>query len=126
MSDFTWHWRISPAGQLSWPFFTGIRRRIMNQKFRPGGAGTRRRALSALPGPVLALALASPAPAQNKLTLGGSIPSATHSFQGAIVFWANKAKKDLEQAHPGLQVVMKTASGGPEQANQLQDMLTAN
>ncbi|MCW5259727.1 ABC transporter substrate-binding protein [Verminephrobacter eiseniae] len=98
----------------------------MKQKFHPDRAWNRRRALSALAGPVLALALASPAPAQNKLTLGVSIPSATHSFQGAIVFWANKAKKDLEQAHPGLQVVIKTASGGPEQANQLQDMLTAN
>jgi len=85
----------------------------MNQKFHPDRAWTRRRALSALAGPVLALALASPAPAQNKLTLGVSIPSATHSFQGAIVFWANKAKKDLEQAPPACRSSSRRQAVGP-------------
>lgn len=83
----------------------------------------RRLALSALAAAIL---FAGPALAQNKLTLGVSIPSATHGFTGGIVHWANQAKKDLEQAHPGLQVIVKTAGGAPEQANQLQDMLTVN
>jgi ribose transport system substrate-binding protein len=42
------------------------------------------------------------------------------------VYWANQAKKDLEKAHPGLQVIVKTAGGAPEQANQLQDLVTVN
>jgi ribose transport system substrate-binding protein len=59
------------------------------------------------------------------VNLGVAIPAATHSFTAGIVFWANQAKKDLEKAHPGLKVTVKTASGAPEQANQLQDLLTA-
>ena len=87
---------------------------------------TRRLALSAV-GAAAALALAGPAIAQaNKVVLGVAIPSATHGFTGGIVYWANQAKKDLEKAHPGLQVIVKTAGGAPEQANQLQDLVTVN
>src|SRR5688572_16764961 len=60
-----------------------------------------------------------------KVNLGVAIPAATHSFTAGIVYWANQAKKDLEKAHPGLKVTVKTAGGAPEQANQLQDLLTA-
>ncbi len=84
---------------------------------------TRRLALTAVA--VTALASA-PSFAQEKVVLGVAIPAATHGFTGGIVFWANQAKKDLEKAHPGLQVIVKTASGAPEQANQLQDLQTVN
>lgn len=97
----------------------------MNKKIHPAFSLGRRLALSTL-GAVTALALAGPVAAQNKLTLGVAIPSATHGFTGAIVYWANQAKKDLEQAHPGLQIIIKTASGAPEQANQVQDLLTVS
>ncbi len=60
-----------------------------------------------------------------KVNLGVAIPAATHAFTAGIVFWANQAKKDLEKAHPNLKVTVKTASGAPQQANQLQDLLTA-
>jgi ribose transport system substrate-binding protein len=59
------------------------------------------------------------------VNVGVAIPAATHAFTAGIVFWANQAKKDLEAAHPGLKVTVKTASGAPEQANQLQDLVTA-
>jgi ribose transport system substrate-binding protein len=73
-----------------------------------------------------ALGAVSGARAQgNNVNLGVAIPAATHSFTAGIVFWANEAKKDLEKAHPGLKVTVKTANGAPEQANQLQDLLTA-
>ncbi len=61
----------------------------------------------------------------SNVNLGVAIPAATHSFTAGIVFWANQAKKDLEAAHPGMKVTVKTASGAPEQANQLQDLMTA-
>lgn len=64
--------------------------------------------------------------AAEPVRLGVSIPAATHSFMGGINYWANQAKKDLEKAHPGLQVIVKTAGGAPEQANQLQDLVTVN
>ena len=61
----------------------------------------------------------------DKVNLGVAIPAATHSFTAGIVFWANQAKKDLEKAHPGLKVTVKTAANASEQANQLQDLMTA-
>jgi len=74
----------------------------------------------------LGLSIPSQAQAQaSKVNLGVAIPAATHSFTAGIVYWANQAKKDLEKAHPGLKVTVKTAGGAPEQANQLQDLLTA-
>lgn len=84
---------------------------------------TRRLALTAV---ALAALASAPSFAADKVVLGVAIPAATHGFTGGIVFWANQAKKDLEKAHPDLQVIVKTASGAPEQANQLQDLQTVN
>src|SRR3546814_2219073 len=70
--------------------------------------------------------LATGAAAQDKIRLGVSIPTATHSFTAGIVWWSNQAKKDLEKAHPDLKVIVKTSSGAPQQANQLQDLLTVD
>src|SRR4029434_3115008 len=61
---------------------------------------------------------------EKKVNMGVSIPAATHSFTAGIVFWANQAKKDLEKEHHGIKVTVKTAGSAPEQANQLQDLLT--
>jgi ribose transport system substrate-binding protein len=76
----------------------------------------------------MAALAAAPATAQKneKLTLGVAIPAATHSFTAGIVWWANQAKKELEKQHPNLQVIVKTAGGAPQQANQLQDLVTVN
>jgi len=84
---------------------------------------TRRLALTAV---AMAALVSVPSFAAEKVVLGVAIPAATHGFTGGIVFWANQAKKDLEKAHPDLQVIVKTASGAPEQANQLQDLQTVN
>ena len=59
------------------------------------------------------------------VNIGVAIPTARHAFTAGIVFWANQAKKDLEKAHPGLKVTVKTAANASEQANQLQDLMTA-
>ena len=75
---------------------------------------------------VTAAGLGSSALAQDKVNLGVSIPAATHSFTAGVVWWSNKAKAELEKAHPNLQVIVKTSSGAPQQANQLQDLLTVN
>lgn len=86
---------------------------------------TQRRALLAAAA-LTALLGAPAAQAQaDKVNVGVAIPAATHSFTAGIVFWANQAKKDLEKAHPGLKVTVKTAANASEQANQLQDLVTA-
>src|ERR1700758_1381410 len=72
------------------------------------------------------LGTANIARADEKVILGVAIPTADHGFTGGIVWWANKAKTDLEKAHPDLKVIVKTAAGAPEQANQLQDLVTVN
>ena len=89
---------------------------ISNQKRIVLGAIAAAAALVMLP--------VSSAVAAETVNLGVSIPAATHSFMGGINYWANQAKKDLEKEHKNLKITIKTASGAPEQANQLQDFLT--
>ncbi|RQP23381.1 ABC transporter substrate-binding protein [Albitalea terrae] len=74
---------------------------------------------------VMAAAAPSAVWAQNKVNLGVAIPAATHSFTAGIVWWANEAKKELEKAHPDLKITIKTAANAGEQANQLQDLMSA-
>jgi ribose transport system substrate-binding protein len=84
------------------------------------------RALGTSVGALTLAASAVSAFAADKVTLGVAIPTATHGFTGGIVWWANEAKKELEKAHPDLKIIIKTAAGAPEQANQLQDLVTVN
>lgn len=81
---------------------------------------------SAVAAAALAIAGAAPALAADPVHLGVSIPAATHSFMGGINYWANQAKKDLEAAHKGLRITIRTAANATEQANQLQDLSTVN
>src|SRR6201747_875880 len=84
------------------------------------------RMLGALTLTASALAASSYASADEKVVLGVAIPTATHGLTGGIVWWANEAKTELEKAHPDLKVIVKTAASAPEQANQLQDLVTVN
>ncbi|WP_374563320.1 substrate-binding domain-containing protein [Ideonella sp.] len=86
---------------------------------------TRRLAVAFAATAALSLGAGARAADAKDVNVGVAIPAATHAFTAGIVFWANQAKKDLEAAHPGLKVTVKTASGAPEQANQLQDLVTA-
>ncbi|MBX3585884.1 MAG: ABC transporter substrate-binding protein [Ramlibacter sp.] len=84
----------------------------------------RRMALGAI---VLAtLGMTSTSFAQNKQHIGVAIPAATHGWAGGVVYWANRTKAELEKQYPGLKVTVKTAGSAAEQANQVQDMYTAN
>ena len=84
------------------------------------------RALTALTGLVLA-GLASPALAQQKsVTIGVSIPAATHGWTGGVVYHAQETAKLLEKGYPGLKVVVKTSPNGAAQANALDDLMTQN
>jgi len=80
----------------------------------------------ALTGGVALLAAPTGALAANQVSLGVAIPTATHGFTAGIVWWANKAKADLEKEHSDLKITIKTAANAGEQADQLQDLVTAN
>jgi ribose transport system substrate-binding protein len=64
--------------------------------------------------------------AQNAPNIGVSIPAATHGWTGGVVYWANRTKGELEKQYPGIKVTVKTAGSAAEQANQIQDLQTAN
>ena len=64
--------------------------------------------------------------AQNKPIIGVAIPAATHGWAGGVVYWANRTKGELEKQYPGTQIIVKTAGSASEQANQVQDLVTAN
>ncbi len=84
----------------------------------------RRLALAALA--LASIAAATPGFAQNKPNIGVAIPAATHGWAGGVVYWASRTKGELEKQYPGLKVTVKTAGSAAEQANQVQDLVTAN
>lgn len=75
---------------------------------------------------LVCLGTAPTAFAQNKPHIGVAIPAATHGWAGGVVYWANRTKAELEKQYPGLKVTVKTAGSAAEQANQVQDLHTAN
>ena len=85
-----------------------------------------RRLVLAVAAATLAMAAPVGAFAAEKVNLGVAIPSADHGFTGGIVWWANEAKKELEKKYPDLKITVKTSANAGEQANQLQDLVTAN
>jgi len=71
----------------------------------------------------LAIGLAAPADAQQKaITIGVSIPAATHGWTAGVIYHAERTKALLEKAYPGLKVVVKTSPNGAAQANALEDL----
>lgn len=70
-----------------------------------------------------ALALGGAASAQEKkVTIGVSIPSATHGWAGGVNFHAARMADLLQKRYPGLKVIVKSSGSAAEQANALEDM----
>ncbi len=63
---------------------------------------------------------------QKNVTIGVSIPAATHGWTGGVVYHAQETAKLLEKGYPGLKVVVKTSPNGAAQANALDDLMTQN
>ena len=59
---------------------------------------------------------------QKNVTIGVSIPAATHGWTGGVVYHAQETAKLLEKAYPGLKVIVKTSPDGASQANALDDL----
>jgi ribose transport system substrate-binding protein len=74
--------------------------------------------------PIAALLVATFAFAQDgAVTIGVSIPAATHGWTGGVNWWAERTEADLEGRYPNLEIVINTAGSPSEQANDLQDMV---
>ncbi|MFQ6546453.1 substrate-binding domain-containing protein [Aestuariibius sp. 2305UL40-4] len=70
----------------------------------------------------LSAAMATGAAAED-VTIGVSIPAATHGWAGGLNWHAEEAAKRLEAAHEGLDIVINAAGSATEQANALEDMV---
>lgn len=74
-----------------------------------------------------AMLMAGPATAQEEeVTIGVSIPAATHGWAGGMNYHANAAVERLQEEHPNLKFVLSTASGASEQINQIEDMVAVS
>ena len=56
-------------------------------------------------------------------TIGLSIPAADHGWTGGVVFWAQRAKSDLEKENPGTRVLLAASKSSEEQASAVENML---
>jgi ribose transport system substrate-binding protein len=72
---------------------------------------------------LLALSLLGFVAAQDQVTVGVSIPAATHGWTGGVNWWAERTEADLEERYPNLDIVINTAGDPSEQANDLQDLV---
>ena len=66
------------------------------------------------------------AAAQDEVTIGVSIPAATHGWTGGVNFWAEEAKARLEATYPNLSFVVAAAGSAQEQASDLEDLVTVD
>lgn len=62
--------------------------------------------------------------AQDKKTIGVSIPAADHGWTAGVVFHAERVAKKLMEEYPNLNVVVKTSPDPASQANAVQDLET--
>ena len=62
--------------------------------------------------------------ADQKFTIGVSIPAADHGWTAGVVFHAQRVAKLLETEYPGLRVIVKTSPDPTTQANALEDLST--
>jgi ribose transport system substrate-binding protein len=79
--------------------------------------------MKSLAAAALLSALAGGLQAQQKnVTIGVSIPAATHGWTAGVIYHAERTKALLEKAYPGLKILVKTSPNGAAQANALEDL----
>jgi ribose transport system substrate-binding protein len=67
----------------------------------------------------------SPVLAQ-RLTIGVSIPSATHGWTGGVNWWARETARQLERQHRDVRFVLVASPNAQEQANALEDLVAVH
>lgn len=73
---------------------------------------------------LLAFAVVSCGDAKAKKTkIGVSIPAADHGWTGGVVWYAEKAKRDLEKSDPNLEITVSTARDAAEQVSKIENLL---
>lgn len=62
----------------------------------------------------------------DQVTIGVSIPAATHGWTGGVNYHAAEAKARLEKVYPNLKIIVATAGSPSEQANDLEDLVSVH
>ncbi|UVC07845.1 substrate-binding domain-containing protein [Rhizobium sp. TH2] len=70
----------------------------------------------------IAAALASTAVAQEKKTIGVSIPAADHGWTAGVVYHAERVAEQIRKEYPNANVIVKTSPDPASQANAIQDL----
>ena len=72
-----------------------------------------------------AMAFSAPAMAQDDtVTIGVSIPAATHGWAGGLNWHAAQAQSRLQAQYDNIEIVLVTADGPAQQANDLEDLVS--
>jgi ribose transport system substrate-binding protein len=64
--------------------------------------------------------------AQEQVTIGISIPTATHGWTGGVNYWARVTQERLQETYPNLNIVLVTSGSPAEQANALEDLVAVH
>ena len=70
------------------------------------------------------VALGVTAAAAQEITIGVSIPAATHGWAGGLNWHAEQAMTRIEEANPEIDIVLIAADGPAQQANDLEDLIS--
>ncbi|MFW5994243.1 MAG: substrate-binding domain-containing protein [Halanaerobiaceae bacterium] len=60
--------------------------------------------------------------AQEEITIGVSIPAATHGWTGGVNYWAERTVEKLDEENSNISFVLTTADGPEEQISDLEDL----
>jgi ribose transport system substrate-binding protein len=63
---------------------------------------------------------------EEQVTIGVSIPAATHGWTGGVNYHAQQAQQRLQEAYPNLNIVLVTAGSAAQQANDLEDLVAVH
>lgn len=72
---------------------------------------------------LMCLALGFTAVAGEKVKIGISIPTADHGWTGGIVWWAQKAVKELNEKYPAAEFLLVTADAPAKQISDVEDLV---
>ncbi|APE42468.1 ABC transporter substrate-binding protein [Sulfitobacter alexandrii] len=61
-----------------------------------------------------------------EFTIAVSIPAATHGWTGGVVYHAQEAERQIEEAYPNIDVIVSTASSATAQVSSLEDLSATN
>lgn len=72
----------------------------------------------------VALGVTGVAAQDEQITIGVSIPAATHGWTGGVNWHAEQAMTRIEEAHSNIDIVLVAADGPAQQANDLEDLVS--